>query len=140
MTARCGEDFGAATITWLSQVSFQPPLVAAAIRENSSVFRCLVASGTAAVHMIASDQTNLAQRFFCPTRAAEGKINGEPFVSGPNGLPILPSTPAHIECRLIHATRHVGDHALVVMEVMDAVWRAASRPLTVAESPWEYGG
>ncbi len=140
LTSRCGDDFGAATVTWLSQASFKPPLLIAAIRENSNVFRCLLKSRAAAVHILGSDQKDVAQKFFFPTKADAGQINGEPFRDGASGMPILSNTPAHIECRLVRAMSDFGDHALVVLDVVDVECRAMARPLTVAESPWEYGG
>lgn len=140
MTSRCGDDFGAATVTWVSQASFKPPLLMAAIRANSNVFRCMQASGLAAVHILGSDQKAVAQKFFFPTNASQGEINGEPYVDGANGMPVLSSTPAHIECRLRRVLTDLGDHAIVVLEVIEAECRQAARPLTIAESPWEYGG
>ena len=41
ITSRYGEDYGAATVTWVSQASFRPPLIMAAIRPGSNVFKCL---------------------------------------------------------------------------------------------------
>ena len=35
-TSRVGEKYGAATITWVTQVAFKPPLIAAAIRPDST--------------------------------------------------------------------------------------------------------
>ena len=45
LTARNDDHYGAATVTWVSQVSFKPPLIMAAVRRESNVFRCLAASG-----------------------------------------------------------------------------------------------
>jgi hypothetical protein len=33
-----------------------------------------------------------------------------------------------------------GDHSLVVLEVLDATCREQVHPMTIAESPWKYGG
>ena len=43
VTSAAGPQYGAATVTWLSQASFRPPLVMAAIRPDSNVFKCLAA-------------------------------------------------------------------------------------------------
>jgi flavin reductase (DIM6/NTAB) family NADH-FMN oxidoreductase RutF len=139
VTASSGSAYGAATVTWLSQASFKPPLVMAAIRPDSNVFKCLAESGVAAVHILDRGQQDLASRFFSPTKVVDHTINGEPFVEGLTGAPILQSVAAYFEC----AVRHVftpGDHAVVVMEVIEAECRCAVQPLTVATSPWQYGG
>jgi flavin reductase (DIM6/NTAB) family NADH-FMN oxidoreductase RutF len=33
-----------------------------------------------------------------------------------------------------------GDHAIVLLEVVNAEIRREVNPLTVADSPWKYGG
>lgn len=140
MSARSGACFGAATVTWVSQASFRPPLVMAAIRKESNVFRCLHESSAAAIHVLGCDQQELAQRFFAPTRAVNGTINGEPFADGVTSAPILQSIPVYLECVVRHIIDDLGDHAIVIMEVTEAGCRADLRPMTLAESPWEYGG
>jgi flavin reductase (DIM6/NTAB) family NADH-FMN oxidoreductase RutF len=140
MTARDGAAYGAATVTWISQASFKPPLVMAAVRAESNVFRCLSVSGRAAIHILGSDQREVAQRFFFPTKATDGLLNGEPFSDGRTGAPVLENLPAYFECNVVKVIRDIGDHAIVLLEVVEAECRAAVRPLTIAESPWEYGG
>ena len=140
LTSRCGTDFGAATITWVSQVSFKPPLLMAAVRTTSNVYRCLLESRAAALHILGSDQKEMAQKFFFPTEAGDGLINGEPFSDGSTGVPVLRNAPAYVECRVLRVLNDLGDHALVVLEAVEAEYRTPVRPLTVAESPWEYGG
>jgi len=140
MTSRSGDRFGAATVTWISQASFTPPLLMAAVRPESNVFACLRESGLAAVHIVARGQEEMARRFFAPTRLEGGGLNGEPFQKGTTDAPILDNAPAYLECRVRRIVDGLGDHALVVLEVVEAACRAQARPLTVAESPWEYGG
>ncbi|OLD65236.1 MAG: hypothetical protein AUI47_02590 [Acidobacteria bacterium 13_1_40CM_2_68_5] len=140
MTSRHGERCGAATVTWVSQASFRPPLLMAAVRPDSNVFACLRVSGAAAVHVLGKDQEELARRFFAPTRTDGGGINGEPFRDGVTGAPILRGAPAYLECRVRQILDGLGDHALVVLEVVGAECREQVTPLTIAESPWEYGG
>ena len=140
ITSRSEGHFGAATVTWISQASFKPPLIMAAIRTNSNVFKCMSDSGLAAIHILECNQQDFAQKFFFPTQANDGCINGEPFVDGVTGVPVLRNTPAHIECRVVRIVTDVGDHAIVILEVIEAECRDLVRPLTIAESPWEYGG
>ena len=140
MTARDGDRYGAATVTWVSQASFRPPLLMTAIRARSNVFACLKGSGCAALHVLGHDQQDLARRFFAPTRADGTGLNGEPFAPGVTGSPILASAPAHVECRVRRIEDGLGDHALIVLEVVAAECRREARPLLLADSPWEYGG
>lgn len=140
ITSRNGSHYGAATVTWVSQSSFKPPRIMAAVRTDSNVFLCLSQSRFAAIHILGADQQNIAQRFFFPTTVNDGHINGEPFTDGATGAPILPNLPAHIECRVVQILADAGDHAVVIFEVVEVECRDMVRPLTVAESPWHYGG
>lgn len=139
ITSASGPRFGAATVTWLSQASFTPPLVMAAIRPGSNVFACLAESGIAAVHVLDVNQRDIAQKFFSPTTVAGDAINGEPFRAGLTGAPILQNAYAHFECR-VRQMVSLGDHTVVVMEVVEADCSRECLPLTVAASPWAYGG
>jgi len=85
-------------------------------------------------------QQEIARRFFFPTQVGGGTINGEPFAIGRTAAPILPGLPAHIECRVERIVETDGDHAVVILRVVEAECRDQVRPLTIAESPWEYGG
>jgi flavin reductase (DIM6/NTAB) family NADH-FMN oxidoreductase RutF len=141
LTARSADRYGAATVSWVSQVSFKPPLIMAAVRSDSNVFRCFADSGNAALHIVGEQQREIARRFFYPTCAAGGTINGEPFAQGATGTPVLPNLPAHVECRVERIVDTGGDHAVVILRVVEAECRAQQvRPLTIAETPWEYGG
>jgi flavin reductase (DIM6/NTAB) family NADH-FMN oxidoreductase RutF len=140
LTSRSEDRYGAATVTWVSQVSFKPPLIMAAVRRQSNVFQCLAASRTAVLHIVGDKQEEIARTFFYPTRAERGTINGEPFSEGRTAAPVLASLPAHVECRVERILDADGDHAMVILGVVEAECGEHVRPLTVADAPWEYGG
>jgi len=140
LTSRSEDRYGAATVTWVSQASFKPPLLMAAIQRDSNVFRCLEESLTAVLHIVGDRQQEIAHRFFFPTHAEHGTINGEPFAEGRTAAPVLSNLPAHIECRVERIVDTDGDHAVVILRVVKAECREPVRPLTIAETPWEYGG
>lgn len=140
LTSRSADRYGAATVSWVTQVSFKPPLIMAAVQRDSNVFQCLAQSQIAALHIVGERQQELARRFFFPTRSQDGTINGEPFAEGTTRAPILASLPAHIECRVERIVDTDGDHALVILRAVEAECRAPVRPLTIADTPWQYGG
>jgi len=140
LTSRSGDRYGAATITWVSQASFRPPLIMAAVRRESKVFQCLSESGYAVLHILGDRQQDLARRFFYPTHAAGRTINGEAFMEGRTAAPILPILPAYVECRLERTVETEGDYAVVILSVVEADCRDTVQPLTPADTPWKYGG
>ncbi|MGH2566810.1 MAG: flavin reductase family protein [Bacteroidota bacterium] len=143
ITSRHEERVGAATVTWLSQASFKPPLIMAAVRQDSNVFECLSQSRVASVQILASHQQDIARKFLATTQANSGMINGEPYVDGKTKSPILVNAPAFIECSVRQIVDEGGDHAVVILEVLEAEIHPDAvgvKPLLIAESPWRYGG
>ena len=140
LTSRSKNRYGAATVSWVSQVSFKPPLVMAAVRRESNVFQCLADSRMAALHIVGNGQQEIARRFFFPTRAERGTINGEPFADGKTAAPILANLPAHIECQVETIVDTDGDHAMVILRAVEAECREPVKPLTMMETQWVYGG
>ena len=140
LTSRNEDRYGAATVTWVSQVSFKPPLIMAAVRRQCNVFKCLEESRVAALHIVGNGQQEIARRFFFPTATGCGTINGEPVVEGKTSAPVLASLPAHIECQVERIVDTDGDHVLVILRAVEAECCEQVRPLTIAETPWEYGG
>jgi flavin reductase (DIM6/NTAB) family NADH-FMN oxidoreductase RutF len=136
ITSADGDTCCGATSSWVSQTSFKPPLVMAAIRPKSGVYRCLVESRRAVVHVIGCGQQEMASRFFQPITVTGRTMNGEPFAPGLTGAPVLQNAAAFLECLVRHICR-LGDPAIVVMEVVEAECRTEIEPLTVAASPWD---
>ena len=48
--------------------------------------------------------------------------------------------PAYVECRVRRIMDDLGDHVIVILEVLEAECRQQTQPMTIAESPWQYGG
>ena len=140
LTSRSATGFGAATITWVSQASFKPPLLMVALRKDGSAFQCVVESRTAVLHVLDSGQQSIAQKFFAATEESQGLLNSEPYSEGTIGAPVLENLGAYLECKALEILEKHGDHAIVVFEVLNAVLRRDVVPLTVTGSPWQYGG
>jgi flavin reductase (DIM6/NTAB) family NADH-FMN oxidoreductase RutF len=140
LTSRSPKGYGAATITWVSQASFKPPLLMVALRKDGSAFQCVVESRAAVLHVLDSSQQDIAQKFFAATEESHGSLNGEPYAEGTIGAPVLKNLGAYLECKALEILERHGDHAFVVFEVVNAVLRSDVVPLTVTGSPWQYGG
>ena len=141
LTSRAsGGQLGAATVTWASQASFKPPLLMLALRKESHILRCLRESRVAAVHVLAKNQKDIAQKFFAPPKASGSTLNGEEYFEGKTSAPVLKNLPAYIECRVLDIREDYGDHAIIVLEVVEVELTKHIDPLTVSDSPWEYGG
>ena len=109
----------AATVNWVTQASFKPPLLAVCVKADSQIHDITKTAGNFALNVLGKGQQGAAYAFFKPAERKGQKISGEPFHAGSTGAPILDNTPAFIECRLV-TTVEEGDHSIFLGEVVDA--------------------
>src|SRR5919108_5945099 len=88
----------AGTVNWVTQVSFEPPLVAVGVKADSGAHALIKETKAFALNVLGKGQGPLAFTFFKPAERKGNTISGEPFRPGSTGAPILGSTPAFIEC------------------------------------------
>ena len=136
---REGGKTNAFTATWVSQVSFEPPLLMAAIRKDSLSFRMIEESAVFVVNFLGTGQKPLAQHFLKPAHLGGDKLAGIPHRAGATGAPILEEAIAYAECQ-VRAIHPAGDHSLVVGEVVEAGLQKDVDPLALKETGWQYGG
>jgi flavin reductase (DIM6/NTAB) family NADH-FMN oxidoreductase RutF len=119
LTAESPAGTAAATVNWVTQASFAPPLVAVGIKADSGIHAIIKESNTFALNVLGKGQQALAFTFFKPATREGSTISGEPFRAGTTGAPSLSNAPAYVECRLV-ATVEKGDHSIFVGEVVEA--------------------
>ena len=101
VTAVEGSAVAAGSVNWLSQASFEPPLVMVAVKKDSGLHGLVERSGKFAVNVLASDQKEAASAFFRSTEVKNGKLNGYEFEAGPEtGAPLLLDLPGWFEARV----------------------------------------
>ncbi|UCH10311.1 MAG: flavin reductase [Fidelibacterota bacterium] len=141
VAAATESQYAAATVTWLSQVSFDPPLIMLALRNGSRILDMCQKAGACAVHVLAKGQEQIASSFFKPARVEKDALSGFRFHPGSEtGAPIFSELPAWCEVKVTKA-HPAGDHTLVVAEIVDAgVTHQEISPLALRDTPWHYGG
>ncbi len=139
----CGpEAVHAAAVTWVSQVSFSPPMVLVALRRNSYLAQAVRKAHRFALNTLAADQQGLAEAFLThrtgPVDAADIAGQGLRITAG--CCPLLTDALAWLECRLSAEPSCPGDHALMLGEVIGAGVRRTGQPMVLRSTPWAYGG
>jgi flavin reductase (DIM6/NTAB) family NADH-FMN oxidoreductase RutF len=120
MTADDGKgNVGAATVNWVTQTAFAPPLVAVGVKADSGIYQIVKATGSFGLNMLGKDHKGLAFTFFKPAKLEDGKLSGQAFRTGTTGAPILADAPAAVECR-VKTIIEEGDHHVVLGEVVEA--------------------
>jgi len=127
------------TATWVTQVSFKPPLILLAVENQALSYRMISASRVFVLNFLGSSQKAVAQHFLKPAHFAGNKLEGIRYRLGKVGAPILEEAAAYAECevRQIHPD---GDHAIVVGEVVEGGIHRDEDSLTLRETGWYYGG
>ena len=140
LTCKTGNKTAAATISWVTQASFAPPLVAVGLKKGSFTFETVKQAQSFALNFLGSDQKNIAQKFFKHVEPEGQTIAGEIFQESPTlKHPIFPGMAGFVECKVVEIVDK-GDHTLVLAEVVEAVNGSASGPLLLSTTGWEYGG
>jgi flavin reductase (DIM6/NTAB) family NADH-FMN oxidoreductase RutF len=125
----------AATVNWVTQVSFEPPLVAVALKVGSGVAHAVKASGAMGLNVLGRDQAELATTFFKPTTHDDERISGERYRLGKTGAPLLETVAACVEGE-VRETVERGDHTLFVIEVVEASVREQPKGRPDEASLW----
>ena len=119
LTAEDGGNVAAATVNWVTQTSFNPPMIVVGIKADSGAYQVVKKTGTFALNMLGKGQQGAAFAFFKPAEKEGDKISGEPYHTGANGAPILINAHASVECKVIQIVEK-GDHHAVIAEVTEA--------------------
>ena len=120
LTADDGKgNIAAATVNWVTQSAFAPPLVVLGVKTDSGAYKTIKAAQTFALNMLGKEHKSLAFTFFRPADVSDGKLSGQSYRKGTTGAPILVDAPGAIECR-VTAIVEQGDHHIIVGEVIDA--------------------
>ncbi|MFC3996625.1 flavin reductase family protein [Nocardiopsis sediminis] len=120
-----GEPVGL-TATSFTSVSLAPPLVAFYIAESSTTWPKLRRADAFGVHLLADDQAAVAARF--AAKGVDRFAHPTSWQRGTGGVPLLDDTAVRLLCRR-DDTRRIGDHWLVVGEVVEAEVGAPRPPL-----------
>jgi flavin reductase (DIM6/NTAB) family NADH-FMN oxidoreductase RutF len=141
MTASHDGEYAGGGVNWLTQVSFEPPLVAAGVKADSGLHALIEQTGLFAVNVLADDQLDIGKAFFRSTTVEGDRINDHKFERGvATDAPILDEVPYWFECRVTDTVAR-GDHTVFVAEVIGAGVRDASRaPLNLRTTGMNYGG
>lgn len=120
LTARTEQgDVTAATVNWVTQASFSPPLVVVGVKADTNSYEVVSAAGCFALNVLGRGDKDVAFQFFKTPEVDDQRIGTLPYSLGETGAPILEGPIAHLECKVLERIER-GDHAIVVAEVVDA--------------------
>ena len=131
----------AATVSWATQSSFDPPLITIAIQKDSDVNETIQKAQSFSLTVLGHDDEELIKKFAEQTDVDYGAhtVNGVSYKEGETGAPVLDCGVATLECKLEDALTTHGDHLLFVGKVMKATAKDG-KPITEADTRKHYEG
>ena len=133
----------AATLSWITQVSFEPKLIGIAVRKGTGIHDAIAASRRFALHVVGREQADFAKAFFKagPVGPAAEDIAGYRFTLSGSGVPVFDDALAWLECEVVEEGCQGGDHALMIARIVASGHRSSSASaLALRDTPWHYGG
>jgi flavin reductase (DIM6/NTAB) family NADH-FMN oxidoreductase RutF len=132
------------TVNWLTQVSFEPPMIAVAVELESQSLPLIRKAGQLAVSVFPAGARQLAGKLGRSSASVPDKLEGVAHHPGPvTGAPVLDEATGWLEC-VVRAEVASGDHVVVVAEVVEAGVQAAggavAETLTLRETGFRYAG
>ncbi|MCA1792905.1 MAG: flavin reductase family protein [Desulfotignum sp.] len=137
LTTKEGDTMNGMIASWVTQVSYEPPLILAAVHPNRYSHDMLVKSRAFGLHIIDQSQKELLKRFKGPNPAQ--KLSGIDWVAGKTGVPILTDCLAWFELQVTQQLQP-GNHSLFIAEVVEAGFRTKGTPLSTLEYDGMYVG
>lgn len=136
---REGDKFHGMVGSWLSQCSFEPPLLMLGIRKGSYSHQMMEHNPYISINFPRKDQKEIVQSFFKPYEVKDHKFGEVSFHLGKNGVPVLDNAIAHLECK-IRQIIPGGDHDVVITEILESEIREDTDNLVMKDTGWHYGG
>jgi flavin reductase (DIM6/NTAB) family NADH-FMN oxidoreductase RutF len=141
VTAAHDGERGVFTANWLSQASFEPPLVMLSVELDSSTLPLIRGSGRFAICPLAADQKELAGALGRPKKRVGDKYAALDLrtIETENGCPALADTLGYVVCR-VQSDIPTGDSVVLVGEVIEARVFAEGEPLAMRAAGFRHAG
>ena len=127
------------TANWLTQVSFDPPLIAVSVENVTKSLPMILRSRKFTVNVLRSGARELAAKLGKSALRQPDKLAGIGYDIGANGCPILHDALAWVACSVRH-TVEAGDSTLIVADVVDVGMLGEGQALTMAETGFRHAG
>lgn len=141
VSAAWQEQRGIFTANWVTQVSFEPPLLVVSIERDSTTLALIRASGRFVLSPFTADQMELARDLGRSFARVGDKFDafGLPVVLTETGDPALASALGFIVCAT-ETIVEAGDSVLVLGRVIEAAVLNEGEPLTMRAAGFRHAG
>jgi flavin reductase (DIM6/NTAB) family NADH-FMN oxidoreductase RutF len=137
----CGDETrrNAFTANWVSQVSFEPPLIALSVENTSTSLQLIRATGRYAVNVFDATQRDLAGRLGKAYATHPDKLDNLAWETSETGCPVLRETLGWAECA-VESETPAGDSTVLIGRVVGAQILRRDEPLTMLAAGFKHAG
>jgi flavin reductase (DIM6/NTAB) family NADH-FMN oxidoreductase RutF len=126
------------TANWVTQVSFDPRIIAVAIQDGAVTRQNIEATGVFSVSYLGDGTKGLALKFTKKSKHGQDRLEDEPVTTFETGAPVLDAAVAWVECRVV-GQQQPGDHVVFFGEVIGGDVRDGAAT-TLAATGMSYAG
>lgn len=105
------------TAAWITQVSFDPILIALSVNPGHVSYPMMLASRAFTVSILGIRQLEVARHFGTQSGDDVDKLAGQPWTTSVTGIPFLTNAVGYLVCQ-VTAEHPAGDHRLVLARVI----------------------
>jgi flavin reductase (DIM6/NTAB) family NADH-FMN oxidoreductase RutF len=134
-----GQTINAFTANWLTQISFEPSLMALSIENDAKSLSMIQQSRTFTINTLSTEQQALAGKLGKSYDKHPDKLSGVSYTLEQNTYPILQDALSWVACE-VRSSVPTGDSTLIIAEVVDAGLLVAGEPLTMKAAGFRHAG
>ncbi len=132
------EGKSAIIVTWVTQISFNPPLIGVALENDREFLGLLLKTKRFTLCALPRDGgKRIAQRILKEGMAVQLEENADLFRADAAWGLAVKGAVAALDCRTVSQHVH-GDHTLVIAEVTGEKRWTAGAPLRLSDTGWKY--
>jgi len=144
VTSRNSNEVNAMVLNWMTQVSFEPRMLAIAVQKTSYSYKLIQESKVFVLNIFNQEDFELIKpitkgRSKNPDKMEEIKYS----LDSVTGAPLLEDAAAYLECKVVNIQDVGGDHNIIVGEVVGAGINKAGEvenTLSLTKIGWSYAG
>jgi flavin reductase (DIM6/NTAB) family NADH-FMN oxidoreductase RutF len=128
VSSRMDDKINGLTVAWMTQVSYQPPLIAVSVGKARYTHEMIESSKVFAVSVLHEGQLEVAKLFGLQSGRDVDKFARVAYETRVSGSPILKDCLAFLDCE-VESSLHVGDHTIFIGRILDAGVKGYGKPL-----------
>ena len=139
VTARRGDEHHGFTANFLTQVSFDPPLIALSVENDGRSIAVIRETGVFTINVLPSDAVELAGTLGRRSITDPHKLDKVAWHEGPNGRAVLEAALAFVDCE-VESSAPAGDSTLFIARPVRGAVLREGVPLRMSETPYRHSG